>query len=196
METEMQMIETQLLDRLGIGSNVKVWMDLSPAELYEHALRRGEAELVNTGALVAETGQHTGRSPKDKFIVTEPATEDDVWWAGNQKLDPDSFHRLLDKMGDFCAGHEVYVQNLYACAAPALRLKVQVITELAWHSLFAQNLFIRPEPEERENFKPDFTVMSLPSVRAESEADGTRTETFVVLSFAKRMVLIGGTSYA
>ena len=192
----MQMIETQLLDRLGIGSNVKVWMDLSPAELYEHAVRQGEANLVSSGALVAETGEHTGRSPKDKFLVVEPDSEPDIWWPGNQRLASDSFHKLLDKMGDFCAGHEVYVQNLYACADPARRLKVQVITELAWHSLFAQNLFIRPEPEERENFKPDFTVMSLPSVRAEPEADGTRTETFVVLSFAKRMVLIGGTSYA
>jgi phosphoenolpyruvate carboxykinase (ATP) len=171
-------------------------MDLSPAELYEHALRRGEAELVVSGALVAETGQHTGRSPKDKFIVAEPPVESDVWWAGNQKLAPPSFLRLLDKMGDFCAGHEVYVQNLYACADPARRLKVQVITELAWHSLFAQNLFIRPSAPERKDFKPDFTVMSLPSVLADPAKDGTRSETFVVLSFARRMVLIGGTRYA
>ena len=192
----MQMIETQLLDRLGIGSNVKVWMDLSPAELYEHALRRGEAELVVSGALVAETGQHTGRSPKDKFLVVEPETEKDIWWSGNQRISPDSFHRLLDKMGDFCAGHEVYVQNLYACADPARRLKVQVITEMAWHSLFAQNLFIRPSADERRHFKPDFTVMSLPSVTADPETDGTASGTFIVLSFAKRMVLIGGTRYA
>jgi phosphoenolpyruvate carboxykinase (ATP) len=192
----MQMIETQLLDRLGIGSNVKVWMDLSPAELYEHALRRGEAELVGSGAIVAETGQHTGRSPKDKFLVVEPQTEAAVWWAGNQRITPENFHRLLDKMGDFCAGHEVYVQNLYACADPARRLKVQVITEFAWHSLFAQNLFIRPPGAEQANFKPDFTVMSLPSVRADPKADGTQSETFVVLSFAKRMVIIGGTQYA
>ena len=192
----MQMIETQLLDRLGIGSNVKVWMDLSPAELYEHALRRGEAELVTSGAIVAETGQHTGRSPKDKFLVVEPESEADVWWAGNQKISPQHFHRLLDRMGDFCAGHEVYVQNLYACADPARRLKVQVITEMAWHSLFARNLFIRPAPEERRHFTPDFTVMSLPSVRADPKTDGTKSETFVVLSFAKKMVLIGGTRYA
>ena len=192
----MQMIETQLLDRLGIGSNVKVWMDLSPAELYEHALRRGEAELVNTGAIVAETGQHTGRSPLDKFLVAEPGTEGQIWWAGNQRISPESFNRLLDRMGDYCAGHEVYVQNLYACADPARRLKVQVISELAWHSLFAQNLFIRPPAEERSNFKPDFTVMSLPSVRGHPKSDGTRSETFVVLSFARRMVLIGGTRYA
>ncbi len=190
------MIETQLLDRLGIGSNFKVWMDLSPAELYEHSLRRGEAQLVSTGAIVAETGQHTGRSPRDKFLVGEPDTEADIWWAGNQRIGADSFHRLLDKMGDYCAGHEVYVQNLYACADPARRLKVQVITEFAWHSLFAQNLFIRPTIEERANFTPDFTVMSVPSVKADPATDSTRSETFVLLSFAKRMVIIGGTEYA
>jgi phosphoenolpyruvate carboxykinase (ATP) len=192
----MQMIETQLLDRLGIGSNVKVWMDLSPAELYEHALRRNEASLVSSGAIVAETGQHTGRSPKDKFLVDEPETEADIWWAGNQKISPDSFHKLLGRMADFCAGHEVYVQNLHACADLDRRLKVQIITEFAWHSLFAQNLFIRPEPAERVDFEPDFTVMSLPSVKADPATDGTRTETFVVLSFVNRMVIIGGTEYA
>src|SRR5258708_6727158 len=164
----MQMIETQLLDRLGIGSNVKVWMDLSPAELYEHALRRNEAALVNSGAIVAETGQHTGRSPKDKFLVVDPETEGDIWWAGNQRIGLESFHRLLDKMGDFCAGHEVY----------------------------AQNLFIRPPLAERQSFQADFTVMSLPSVKADPAADGTRSETFVLLSFANRMVIIGGTEYA
>ena len=192
----MQIIETQLLDRLGIGSNVRVWMDLSPAELYEHALRKGEAKLVQGGAIVAETGQHTGRSPLDKFLVDEPETSADIWWAGNQKISADSFHRLLDKMGDYCAAHEVYVQNLYACADPARRLKVQIITQFAWHSLFASNLFIRPSAEERVNFKPDFTVMSLPDVKADPGTDGTRTETFVLLSFAKRMVIIGGTQYA
>ena len=192
----MQIIETQLLDRLGIGSNVRVWMDLSPAELYEHAVRKGEAMLADSGAIVAETGQHTGRSPMDKFVVEEPETVADVWWAGNQKISPESFHRLLDKMGDYCAANEVYVQNLYACADPARRLKVQIITQFAWHSLFAANLFIRPPANERINFKPDFTVMALPDVKAEPAADGTLTETFVVLSFAKRMVIIGGTRYA
>ncbi|MDQ6691809.1 MAG: phosphoenolpyruvate carboxykinase (ATP) [Candidatus Dormibacteraeota bacterium] len=192
----MQMIETQLLDRLGIGSNVKVWMDLSPAELYEHSISRGEAQLVSTGAIVAETGQHTGRSPKDKYLVAEPETEKDIWWAGNQRIGAASFHRLLDKMGDYCAGHEVYVQNLYACADPARRLRVQVITQFAWHSLFARNLFIRPTAAERTNFKPDFTVMSLPGVKADPASDGTHGETFVLLSFEKRMVLIGGTQYA
>jgi len=192
----MQMIETQLLDRLGIGSNVKVWMDLSPAELYEHALRNGEAELASTGAIVAETGQHTGRSPRDKFLVDEPESTADVWWAGNQEIGQDSFRRLLHKMADYCAAHEVYVQNLHACADPVRRLKVQVITQYAWHSLFARNLFIRPSAAERVNFQPDFTVMSLPDVMADPATDGTGSATFVLLSFQHRLVIIGGTRYA
>ncbi len=192
----MQMVETQLLDRLGFGSRVRVWMDLSPAELYEHAIRNGEAQIAAPGSLVAETGQHTGRSPKDKFLVGEGHLLDDAWWAGNQRLSPSKFRGLLDKMVDFCVANEVYVQNLYACADPQYRLKVQVITEYAWHSLFAQNLFIRPPLKERVNFNPDFTVMALPSVRADPKADGTHSETFVLLSFAKRMVIIGGTRYA
>src|SRR5437588_227052 len=192
----MQMVETQLLDRLGFGSRVRVWMDLSPAELYEHAIRNGEAQIAAPGSLVAETGQHTGRSPKDKFFVGEGKLLDDAWWAGNQRISPSGFSGLLDKMVDFCVANEVYVQNLYACADPQYRLKVQVITEYAWHSLFAQNLFIRPPQQERADFKPDFTVMALPSVRADPKADGTRSETFVLLSFAKRMVIIGGTRYA
>ncbi|TME19683.1 MAG: phosphoenolpyruvate carboxykinase (ATP) [Chloroflexi bacterium] len=192
----MQMVETQLLDRLGFGSRVRAWMDLSPAELYEHAIRNGEAQIAAPGSLVAETGQHTGRSPKDKFFVGEGKLLDDAWWAGNQRISPSGFSGLLDKMVDFCVANEVYVQNLYACADPQYRLKVQVITEYAWHSLFAQNLFIRPPQQERADFKPDFTVMALPSVRADPKADGTRSETFVLLSFAKRMVIIGGTRYA
>jgi phosphoenolpyruvate carboxykinase (ATP) len=192
----MQLIETTLLDRLGVGKPVKVWMDLSPAELYEHAIRNGEAELVSTGALVAETGKHTGRSPKDKFVVEEPASQADVWWAGNQKTTPETFERLFRKMVDFAASHEVYVQNLYACADPQYRLRVQVITQYAWHSLFCQNLFIRPPMEERRNFQPDFTVMDFPDVRGDVRADRTHSETFVVLSFERRMVLIGGTEYA
>ena len=192
----MQLIETQLLDRLGVGKPVRVWMDLSPAELYEHAIRNGEAEMVATGALVAETGHHTGRSPKDKFLVDEPSSEADIWWAGNQKIAPASFDRLFAKMVDYAASHEVYVQNLHACADPKHRLCVQVITEYAWHSLFCQNLFIRPPLEDRRNRSPDFTVMDFPSVLADPDQDGTRSETFVLLSFEKKMVIIGGSRYA
>jgi phosphoenolpyruvate carboxykinase (ATP) len=193
----MQLEERPVLDHVGVTSALRNWHNLPPAELYEHAVRRNEAVIVSTGAITAETGQHTGRSPKDKFFVKEPGSEGKIWWgAGNRPIDPYRFDGLLRKMLDFIAGHEVYVKDVYACADPRYRLKVRVVTELAWHSIFAHNLFIRPSPAELAVFKPDFTVMSLPSVKADPALDGTRTETFILVNFARRMVIIGGTQYA
>jgi phosphoenolpyruvate carboxykinase (ATP) len=170
--------------------------NLSPAALYEHAIRRDEAVIVSTGALTAETGKHTGRSPKDKFFVKEPTSQDAVWWQANQAISPARFDGLLARMEGFCATHDVFTQDVFACADPRHRLRVRVVTELAWHSLFAHNLFIRPNADELMNFEPDFTVMSLPSVKADPKVDGTRSETFIVVNLARRMVIIGGTEYA
>lgn len=174
-----------------------MWHNLPPAELYEHAVRRGEAMLVSTGALTAETGHHTGRSPRDKFFVVEPGSSDRIWWhAGNVGASEANFDRLLQKMVDHIAENESYVRDVYACADPRYRLRVRVVTELAWHSLFVNNLFIRPPREELQGFEPDFTVISLPSVKADPRTDGTRSETFILVNFARRMVIIGGTQYA
>ncbi len=170
--------------------------NLSPAALYEHALRRDEAVIVSSGALTAETGKHTGRSPKDKFFVKEPTSQDAIWWQANQPIAPAKFEGLLEKMREFCASHEVFTQDVFACADPRRRLRVRVVTELAWHSLFAHNLFIRPNADELMNFEPDFTVISLPSVRADPKVDGTRSETFILVNLAQRIVIIGGTEYA
>ncbi len=186
-----------VLQHVGVRKPTRTWHNLSVAELYEHAVRRGEATIVATGALTAETGQHTGRSPKDKFFVEEPTSKDKIWWhPGNRPIAPDKFDRLLQKMTDFIAEHEVYVQDLFACADPRYRLRVRVVTELAWHSIFAHQLFIRPSREEREAFEPDFTVISLPSVTADPATDGTRSETFILVNLQRRMVIIGGTKYA
>ena len=193
----MQIQNRPVLQHVGVGRPTRTWHNLSPAELYEHAVRRGEATIVASGALTADTGQHTGRSPKDKFFVEEPASRDRIWWhPGNRPIAPEMFDRLLQKMTDFIAEHEVYVQDVYACADPDYRLRVRVVTELAWHSLFARNLFIRPEREELDSFEPDFTVISLPSVKADPGTDGTRSETFILVNFERRMVIIGGTQYA
>jgi phosphoenolpyruvate carboxykinase (ATP) len=193
----MQLQERPVLDHVGVSSNVRNWHNLSPAELYEHSIRRAEGALVSTGALTAETGRHTGRSPQDKFFVREPVTEDKVWWyPGNQPIAPDKFDGLLERMVDFCGRNEIYAKDVYACADDRYRLRVRVVTELAWHSLFAHNLFIRPPLAELNGFKPDFTVMSLPSVRADPGSDGTRSETFIVVNLARGIVIIGGTSYA
>src|SRR5580700_9356866 len=170
--------------------------NLSPAALYEHALRRDEAVIVSSGALTAETGKHTGRSPKDKFFVKGPTSQDAIWWQANQPIAPAKFEGLLEKMREFCASHEVFTRDVFACADPRRRLRVRVVTELAWHSLFAHNLFIRPNADELMNFEPDFTVISLPGVKADPKVDGTRTETFILVNLAKRIVIIGGTEYA
>src|SRR5256714_8726514 len=121
--------------------------NLSPAALYEHAVRQGEAAIVSTGALTAETGKHTGRSPKDKFFVKEPTSQDAIWWhPGNQPIRSDKFDGLFRRMEEFIATHEVYTQDVFACADPRFRLRVRVTTEPEGHTLFAPNLFIRPCP--------------------------------------------------
>src|SRR2546423_2936847 len=123
--------------------------NLSPAALYEHAIRRNEASIVSTGALTAETGKHTGRSPKDKFFVKEPTSQDAIWWhPGNQPIGGDSFDGLLRKMQEFIENHQGYTQDVFACADPPLKLRVRVISELAWHSLVARNLFIPPHAHQ------------------------------------------------
>ena len=171
--------------------------NLSPAALYEEAIRRGEASIVSTGALTAETGKHTGRSPKDKFFVKEPTSQEAIWWhPGNQGIATEKFDGLLRRMQEFIESHEVFTQDVFACADPRYRLRVRVITELAWHSLFARNLFIRPAADEMLGFEPDFTVISLPSFKADPARDGTRSETFILVNLGRRMVIIGGTGYA
>jgi phosphoenolpyruvate carboxykinase (ATP) len=171
--------------------------NLSPAALYEHAIRRGEAAIVSTGALTAETGKHTGRSPKDKYFVKEPTSQDAIWWhPGNQPISTAVFDSLLKRMDEFCDAHEVFTQDVFACADTRHRLRVRVVTELAWHSLFARNLFIRPNADELMNFEPDFTVISCPSVKADPKVDGTRSETFILVNLGRRIVIIGGSGYA
>ena len=171
--------------------------NLSPAALYEQAILRGEAAIVSTGALTAETGKHTGRSPQDKFFVKEPTSQDAIWWhPGNQPIASEKFDGLLRRMQEFIATHDVFTQDVFACADPRYRLRVRVITELAWHSLFARNLFIRPNADELMDFEPDFTVIALPSLKADPARDGTRSETFVLVNLGRRMVLVGGSGYA
>jgi phosphoenolpyruvate carboxykinase (ATP) len=171
--------------------------NLSPPALYEHSIRRDEAAIVSTGALTAETGHHTGRSPKDKFFVKEPTSQDAVWWhPGNQPIPEASFDALLQRMNAYIETHDVFTQDVFACADPRYRLRVRVISELAWHSLFARNLFIRPPADDLMGFKPDFTVIALPSVMADPVRDGTRSDTFILVHLGRRMVIIGGTGYA
>ncbi len=185
------------LDDQGIRNVRSIKWNLPAAALYEEAIRRREGELAHTGPLVVRTGQYTGRSPKDKFVVREPSSHDQVWWgAVNQPFAEDKFDALHRRMLTYIENKDVFVQDLFAGADPEYRLSVRVITESAWANLFARNLFIRPTDTELEQFTPNFTVINMPGFQAIPEQDGTRSETFIILNLAKRLILIGGTAYA
>ena len=182
---------------LGHGVTTQAYLNLSPAALYEHAIRRGEAEIAAHGPLVARTGQHTGRSPNDKFIVRDAGTEATVWWGSvNRPIEPERFAAIKARLLDYLKGRELFVLDCFAGADPTHRLPVRVISELAWHSLFARNLFIRPKPEELASLRPEFTIIQAPGFEADPKRDGVNSPTVILVDFAQRLVLIGGTSYA
>ena len=167
------------------------------SKLYEEALRRREGRLAKGGALVVATGAHTGRSAGDKFIVEDPASAGDIdWGAVNKAMSADHFDGLKRRLLEHLKTRDVFIQDCYAGALADHRLAVRVITETAWHSLFARNMFIVPPAEELSDFEPQFTVIQAPSFKADPMRDGTASEVFITANFATREVLIGGTSYA
>ncbi len=172
--------------------------NLSPPRLYEEAVRRGEARIAADGPLLAETGEHTGRSPKDRFVVRHPQSEGEIsWGAVNRPIEPARLDSLLEKARKHCQGRDLFVFEGYAGAAAEHRIRVRVVTELAWHSLFASNMFLRePDPGRLAGFEPDFTVVDLPSLVADPQQDGTRSKTFILVDFDRKLALIGGTEYA
>jgi phosphoenolpyruvate carboxykinase (ATP) len=184
------------LDTLRITAPANVYWNLTTPELYEEVVRRGEAVLTPYGSLVVDTGEHTGRAAKDKAIVREPSSETDVFWGEvNKEFPQEKFDRLRERMMRHLDGRDLFVQDAYAGADPRYRLAVRVITELAWHSLFARTMFINDDAGAGRH-APEFTVINVPSFKADPERDGTRSETFILVDFGKRVVLIGGTSYA
>jgi phosphoenolpyruvate carboxykinase (ATP) len=186
------------LEGHGIRNVERVYWNLGVPALYEEAVRRREGLIAAEGPLVCRTGQHTGRSPNDKFIVREPSSEDRVWWSKvNRPIEPQFFEALHQRMLNYAEGRELFVQDSHAGADPRYRLRVRIITEHAWHSLFARHIFIAaPDASARPAHSPDFTVIDMPGVRADPAANGTNSEVFILLNLAKKLVLIGGTSYA
>tara|TARA_R110000787_G_scaffold3868_5_gene14818 strand:- start:4034 stop:5692 length:1659 start_codon:yes stop_codon:yes gene_type:complete len=184
-----------ILAELGINpkSIRKNWKE---PRLYETSVAGGEARVANGGALVVETGQHTGRSAKDKFTVRDATTENTVWWDNNAAMTPEHFDTLLADFASHLASKDVFVQELFGGADPDHRLPVTVVNELAWHSLFIRHLLRVPADAEYKGFKSEFTIINCPSFRADPARHGTRSETVIAVNFARRMVLIGGTSYA
>ncbi len=181
----------------GLVNLRKAYWNLPASALYEETLRRGQGKLAEGGALVVLTGKHTGRSPKDKFIIREPSTEQDIWWGEvNAAMEQAGFEGLYRKVVAYLQGRDVFVQDVYAGADPDYRLPVRVVSESPWHSLFARNMFIQPGHDALADFMPGFTVLHAPFCQADPEADGTNSESFIVVNFARRLVLIGGTVYA
>ncbi|MEZ5290387.1 MAG: phosphoenolpyruvate carboxykinase [Vicinamibacterales bacterium] len=185
------------LETLGITATGPVHWNLTPPVLYEHALRRNEGVIAADGPLVCRTGQHTGRSPNDKFVVKEPSSEGHVHWGKvNRPMSMEHFAALRADIVTHLSGRELFVQDLHAGADPAYRLPVRMISEFAWHSLFVRNLFIVPSEAELAGHVPEFTVICAPSFKADPARHGTRSEVVIALNMAAREVLIGGTSYA
>ncbi len=184
------------LSQFGLGAAKAIYWNLSEAEIYEHALGRREAKLAAGGALVVETGRHTGRSAEDKYIVADETTREQIWWDANRAMTPEHFGTLMSDMLALGAGMELFVQDLYGGADPGQRIRVRVITEFAWHALFIRNLLIRPEAEQLATFEADMTILYLPSFSADPARHGCRSDTVIACDFTRKIVLIGGTSYA
>lgn len=185
------------LSELGFSNLAAVHSNLGPAALYEQALANREAQLTADGSLLALTGTHTGRSPNDKFVVRNADSETTVDWGKvNQPMSEAAFEALLERMTQWAEGKQLYVQDLLVGADDDHRLPIRIVTHYAWHSLFARNMFIRPTAEQLADHQTQFTVINLPEFEAKPERDQTKSATFIVVNFSKKLVLIGGTRYA
>ncbi|WP_340003225.1 phosphoenolpyruvate carboxykinase (ATP) [Oceanobacillus sp. FSL K6-0127] len=192
----MKTVERSLIKELNEHNNMHI--NLSVAQLVEKILRYQEGSLTSTGAIRATTGKYTGRSPEDKFIVKDEVCADFVDWGKvNRPIEEKVFDNLYRKVIDYLKEKdELYQFQGFAGADKNYRLPIQVINEYAWHNLFSRQLFITPTDEELENHQAEFTVVSAPNFKADPAVDGTNSETFILISFKKRVVLIGGTEYA
>jgi phosphoenolpyruvate carboxykinase (ATP) len=185
------------LENHGIHNVDTVYWNLSTPHLVEEVIRRDEGRVSESGALVVRTGQYTGRSPKDKYVVREPSSRDNIWWGSvNQPMEPEKFDALYARMRAFLEGKKVFVQDCFVGGDPEFQMPIRVISEYAWHSLFARNLFITADADRLADHVPEFTVVYAPSFQSIPEIDGTRSEVFIILNFEKRLLLIGGTQYA
>ncbi|MEL6590524.1 MAG: phosphoenolpyruvate carboxykinase (ATP) [Bacteroidota bacterium] len=190
-------IEPKLgLESISLQKVGKVHWNVSPSALIEETIRRGQGTLADNGALCVKTGKFTGRSPKDKFVVKDDLTQDNVWWGSvNQAFSSEGFDRLFAKVQAYLQGNEVFVRDVYAGADERYRLKVRAINTAPWPNLFVNNMFIRPEANELEGFEPDWHVVAVPEFEADPEQDGTRQENFTLVNFSQKLILIGGSGY-
>jgi len=185
------------LENIGLFNLRKAYWNLPTEALYEEVIFRGEAQIVLQGPIAVNTGKHTARAANDKFIVREPTTEDNVWWGQyNRPFSTEKFDELFSRLQGFLQGRDVFVQDCYGGADPQYRLPVRIITELAWHSMFARNMFIKPKThDEYRRHVPEFTVICAPSFKSFPQVDTTPANTFIVINFAQKLCIIGNTGY-
>jgi phosphoenolpyruvate carboxykinase (ATP) len=185
------------LDNLGLANLRQAYWNLSREALYEESIFRGEANIVRMGSLIVNTGKHTARAAADKFVVRESTSEDAIWWGQyNRPFDADKFEALFARLQGYLQGRDIFIQDCYGGADPDYRLPIRIITEYAWHSLFARNMFIKPQTaEEYRRHVPEFTVICAPGFKASTQIDQTPSETFIVLNFANKLCIIGNTAY-
>ncbi|TVZ47818.1 phosphoenolpyruvate carboxykinase (ATP) [Olleya sp. Hel_I_94] len=195
MVDHTQFTKTIALEQYGI-KNAQVKYQLTPDQLQEETLEKGQGKVASSGALAVNTGEFTGRSPMDRFIVKDSITEDKVWWGNiNIPFDADKFQKLYDKVTDYLSNKEVFVRDSFACADEDYKLNIRVINEYSWSNMFAYNMFLRPTEEELKDFTPEWTVVNAPGFMADPEVDGTRQHNFAILDFTRKIALIGGTGY-
>lgn len=181
---------------IGLVNLGNQFWNLTPSELIEDAIINGQGMLTDTGALAIETGEFTGRSPKDRYIVLDEKTEKAVWWGDiNIEFSPEKFDALYNRMKAYMTDRDVYVRDAYACADDQYRLNLRVVTETAWSNQFAYNMFLRPTDAELEDFNPDWHVVCIPGFKADPAIDGTRSHNFAVINFTRKMIIVGGTGY-
>ncbi|MFT4777746.1 MAG: phosphoenolpyruvate carboxykinase (ATP) [Flavobacteriales bacterium] len=184
------------LEGIGLGGVANAYWNLTPAELVEETIMQGQGMLTDTGALAVDTGEFTGRSPQDRFVVFDEKTADSVWWGNvNIKFTPENFDKLFNRMSAYLTNRDIYVRDAYACADPKYKLNIRVVTEFPWSNMFAYNMFLRPTEAEVENFTPDWHIVCAPDFMAVPDIDGTRQHNFAILNFTKKMIIIGGTGY-
>ncbi len=195
MENAYKSSKTISLESIGI-QNAQINYQVDPGELHKMTISDHQGHTSISGALAINTGEFTGRSPKDRFIVLDDITQDRVWWGKvNLPFDPDKFESLRQKMTSYLSGKTLYVRDCFACAEKEYQKSIRVVAELPWSSIFVYNMFIRPTAEELSTFDPEWTVLNAPGFLADPEIDGTRQSNFAILNFTRKMILIGGTGY-
>ncbi|MEQ2129301.1 phosphoenolpyruvate carboxykinase (ATP) [Caldanaerobacter subterraneus KAk] len=183
------------LERFGLINFKNVYRNLPVAKLIEEAVKREEGVLVNNGAFNVYTGKYTGRSPNDKFIVDEPEVHEDIWWENNKPISVEKFEKLYNRLIAYLQNRDLFIFDGFVGADPQYRVSIRVITEYAYQSLMARQLFIRPTEKELQNFVPEYTLIAAPRFKAIPEIDGVNSEAFIILSFTKKLIIIGGTQY-